>query len=112
MTMGFVITLATLALTLAWILFDLSRPRRSIPPLGPLCTANGKFHWDFVNEAERLLAKKTLELEEFRQKAGFMRAVSDLKRADDHLPGTDTAVVKAIDMKLEMARHMAARKKA
>ena len=110
--MGLAITLATLALTLGWIAYDLSRPRKALPPLVPLCSTNGKVVINGLAEAERQFVQKTLELDELRQKAGIFRTVSDLRRADDHLPGTDTAVVKAIDMKLALAQAMAAKKKA
>lgn len=112
MTLGLVITVATLVLTLTWIAVDLLKPRKTLPPLAPLCPANGKVVLDGVADAERRFMEKALELEELRQKAGIMKAASDLKRTGDHLPGTDTAVVKAIDMKLEMARHLTAKKKA
>lgn len=112
MTLGLAITLAMMLLTGGWIVYDLLKPRRHLPPLGPLCVANGKLDLSSVDEAERLFIKKTVELEELRQKAGIHRTMSDLKRSDDHLPGTDTAVVKAIDMKIEIAKHLAAKKKA
>lgn len=110
MTVGLLITLVTILLTAGWIFYDIFKPQRRLPPLGPLCVANGKVNWSAVDEAERRFIKKTVELEELRQKAGIARTVSDLKRSDDNSPGTDTAVVKAIDMKLEIARHMAAKK--
>jgi hypothetical protein len=111
-TIGLAITLVMLALTFGWITYDLSRPSRILPPLVPLITGNGKHVLDSVNEAERLFVQKTVELDELRQKAGIFRTASDLRRADDHMPGTDTSVVKAIDMKLAIARAMAERKKA
>lgn len=110
MTVGLAITLVTVLLTAGWIVYDLSRPRKALPPLVPLCSTNGKVVIDGLAEAERQFFRKTLELDELREKAGIRRTVSDLRRVDDHMPGTDTAVVKAIDMKLAIAQAMAARK--
>jgi len=112
MTWGVAIGLATIALTLIFIFVDHRRTIRKVvlPPPTKLCAPLVIPKVKEIVELETRIRQRTEELEELKQRAGTFKGV-DLRRASDHLPGTDSAIVQAIELKLAMARQIASEKR-
>lgn len=104
-----VVTAAMLAVTFGWIAADALRSKRRSfgSPLHYRPVTVVPCPRDPAAEAlEAYVSTRVEELESIKRETGTIRR-SELKRSRDYSVGSDTQIVKAIDMKIEIAKSIA-----